>query len=144
MRRMRRANHEGFTLVELLVTVVVLGILAGISMRVIGVKEKAYIATMKSDLRNLTTAQIAYFDDHLKYAPAAAVLDFNRSPGVIIIWLGGRRGYTARAVHTQVASQWCAIFFGDPSPAPIHMPATVEGVIACGAKGGGGGGGGKK
>ena len=137
-------DRRGFTLVELLVTVVVLGILASISMRVIGVKEKAYIATMKSDLRSLTVAQIAYFDYNLKYAPATAILDFNKSPGVNIIWLGGPRGYTARAIHKMVGSQWCAIFFGDPSPAPIHRPATIEGVIACGPKGGGGGGGGGK
>lgn len=133
-------DRRGFTLVELLITVVILGILAGISMRVIGVKEKAYIATVKSDLRNLTTAQIAYFDDNLRYAPATAILDYDKSPGVTVIWLGGPRGYTARAMHKMVASQWCAIFFGDPSPAPLYRPATVEGVIACGPKGGGGGG----
>ncbi len=141
-------DRRGFTLIELLVTVVVLGILASISMRVIDAKEKAYIAAMKSDLRSITVAQIAYFDDNLRYAPATSKLEFNQSPGVRIIWLGGPRGYTARAIHNQVGSQWCAIFFGDPSPAPIHMPATVEGVIACGPKGGGGkgggGGGGKK
>ena len=137
-------NRRGFTLIELLVTVVILGILASISMRVINVKEKAYIAAMKSDLRNLTLAQIAYFDDHFQYAPALALLEFNKSPGVTIIWLGGPRGYTARAIHEQVASQWCAIFFGDPSPAPLYRPATDEGVLACGPKGGGGGGGGKK
>ncbi len=145
MRRMRRANHtKGFTLIEMLVTIVVLGILATISMRVVTVKEKAYIAAMKSDLRNVTTAQESYFDDHLRYAPAAAILDYDQSPGVTIIWLGGPRGFTARAVHQMVGSQWCAIFFGDPSPAPRYSPATTEGVIACGAKGGGGGGGPKK
>ncbi len=138
---MHRANHtKGFTLIEMLVIVVVLGILATISMRVVNAKEKAYIAAMKSDLRNLTTAQIAYFDDHLRYAPAAAILDYDQSPGVNVIWLGGPRGYTARAVHQMVSSQWCAIFFGDPSPAPLYKPATTEGVIACGPKGGGGGG----
>lgn len=145
MRRRRRANHsKGFTLIELLITVVVLGILASISIRVIDIKEKAYIAAMKSDLRNLTLAQIEYFDDNYKYAPATALLNFDNSPGVKILWLGGPRGYTARAMHQNVSSQWCAIFLGDPSPSPIYRPATDAGVIACGSKGGGGGGGGKK
>ena len=127
---------------EVLVVVVILGILATISINMINAKEKAYIAAMKSDLRNVMTAQIAYFEKNSQYAPAAAQLDFNTSAGVVIIFLGGPRGYTSRAIHTQVASQWCALFFGDPSPAQIHLPATVEGVIACGPKGGGGGGGG--
>lgn len=145
MRRMRRANHtKGFTLIEMLITTVVIGILVTISMRVLNVKEKAYVAAMKSDLRNLTTAQLAYYDDHLRYAPATVLLDYHKSAGVNVIWLGGPRGYTARSMHQQVSSQWCAIFFGDPSPAPLYMPATTEGVIACGPKGGGGGGGPKK
>ena len=38
----------------MLVTALVLGILASISMRVIDVKEKAYMAALKSDLRGLT------------------------------------------------------------------------------------------
>src|SRR3989442_15622170 len=35
-------------------------------------KEKAYIASMKSDLRNLVTAEEAYFADSIKYAGTTA------------------------------------------------------------------------
>ena len=126
---------------EMLVTVVVLGILAGISLRVVEAKEKAYIAVLKSNLRTFTLAQTAYYDDNFKYAAATALLDVNIAPNVKILMLGGPRGYTVRGLHELVASSWCAVFMGDPSPEPIYRPAVDEGVITCGPKGGGGGGG---
>ena len=138
----RNSRDEGFTLIELLVTVVVLAILASISLKVIDAKEAAYIAVMKSNLRTLTLAETIYYDENYKYAPAISQLEVNIAPNVQLLLLGGPSGYTARAMHQLVGSQWCAVFMGDPSPAAIYRPATDEGVIVCGPKGGGGGGGG--
>src|ERR1700682_5947210 len=57
-------NRKGFTLIELLIVVVIIGILAAIAIpKFANTKEKAYIASMKSDLRNLVTAEEAYFAD---------------------------------------------------------------------------------
>ena len=53
-------NRKGFTLIELLIVVVIIGILAAIAIpKFANTKEKAYLASMKSDLRNLVTAQEA-------------------------------------------------------------------------------------
>src|SRR5687768_4269490 len=53
-----RTNRRGFTLIELLIVVVIIGILAAIAIpKFANTKEKAYLAAMKSDLRNLATAQ---------------------------------------------------------------------------------------
>src|SRR5579872_2922749 len=61
-------KSRGFTLIELLIVVVIIGILAAIAIpKFANTKEKAYVATMKSDLRNLITAQESYFADSLKY-----------------------------------------------------------------------------
>src|SRR5437899_11519654 len=61
-------NRKGFTLIELLIVVVIIGILAAIAIpKFANTKEKAYIASMKSDLRNLITAEEAYFADSVKY-----------------------------------------------------------------------------
>jgi len=45
---------------------------------------RAAVATLKSDLRNLVTAQEAYFADNVKYAETVATLGFIPSPGVQI------------------------------------------------------------
>ncbi|MGH7548613.1 MAG: type IV pilin protein [Gemmatimonadales bacterium] len=61
-------NRKGFTLIELLIVVVIIGILAAIAIpKFANTKEKAYIASMKSDLRNLVTAEEAYFADSANY-----------------------------------------------------------------------------
>ncbi len=57
---------KGFTLIELLIVVVIIGILAAIAIpKFANTKEKSYVASMKSDLHNLITAQEAYFRDRL-------------------------------------------------------------------------------
>src|SRR5438132_3945506 len=62
-------NRKGFTLIELLIVVVIIGILAAIAIpKFANTKGKAYIASMKSDLRNLVTAEEAFFADSVKYS----------------------------------------------------------------------------
>src|SRR5256714_15387268 len=61
-------NRKGFTLIELLIVGVIIGILAAIAIpKFANTKGKAYIASMKSDLRNWVTAEEAYFADSVKY-----------------------------------------------------------------------------
>src|SRR5512136_426210 len=60
--------RKGFTLIELLIVVVIIGILAAIAIpKFANTKSKAYITAMKSDLRNLVTAEEAFFADSVKY-----------------------------------------------------------------------------
>jgi len=62
-------NRKGFTLIELLIVVVIIGILAAIAIpKFANTKQKAIVASMKSDLRNLVTAQEAFFSDNNDYA----------------------------------------------------------------------------
>src|SRR5690349_24527051 len=64
-------NRKGFTLIELLIVVVIIGILAAIAIpKFANTKEKAVLASMKSDLRNMVTAEEGYFSDSQTYAPA--------------------------------------------------------------------------
>jgi type IV pilus assembly protein PilA len=59
------SNKKGFTLIELLIVVVIIGILAAIAIpKFANTKDKAYVAAMKSDLRNLATYEEQYAADN--------------------------------------------------------------------------------
>ena len=56
-----RTERKGFTLIELLVVTVVLGILAAIAIaKFVSTKESAYMASMKTDLRNFAIYEQNY------------------------------------------------------------------------------------
>ena len=67
-------NRKGFTLIELLIVVVIIGILAAIAIpKFAATKDKAKLASVKTDVRNTETAEEAYFSDYATYGvhPAA-------------------------------------------------------------------------
>jgi prepilin-type N-terminal cleavage/methylation domain-containing protein len=60
-----RANKKGFTVLELLVVVIILGILASIAiMLLLEFKEKGYVAMVASDLTSAYEASVQYYFDH--------------------------------------------------------------------------------
>ncbi|HKC38044.1 MAG TPA: prepilin-type N-terminal cleavage/methylation domain-containing protein [Gemmatimonadales bacterium] len=127
-------NRKGFTLIELLIVVVIIGILAAIAIpKFANTKEKAYLASMKSDLRNLITAEEAYFADSVKYsagtscATAPGTVSFCTTTGVlgptIVVTADG---FTATVSHT-TTTKTCAVYVGTTSLAP----ANKEGEPKC-------------
>ena len=108
-------NRKGFTLIELLIVVVIIGILAAIAIpKFANTKEKAYLAAMKSDLRNLATAQEAYLSDFpdAGYAADVATANFDPSSGVTIaITPDAGKGWSADATHNSTDKS-CAIAVG--------------------------------
>ena len=126
MRRSRR----GFTLIELLVVVVIIGVLAAIAIpKFQSTKGKANAASLKSDLRNLATAQEAYFYENLVYTSNVASLNVKLTSGVTITWgTVGTAGWSAKVTHPLAYPIECAIFMG---AVPPMAPATVEGQLLC-------------
>src|SRR3979490_1775340 len=82
-RTERMLNRKGFTLIELLIGVGVSGLLIAVATpKFANTKEKAYLATEKSDLRNLITAQESYFADNTAYTTALPATMYATSTGV--------------------------------------------------------------
>ena len=116
-------------MIELLIVVVIIGILAAIAIpQYANTKEKAYVAAMKSDLRNLASAQEAYFVDQLSYTTSTSNLEFNNSPSVTIaVPDGDIDSWRATATHVGVAGVVCELYYGNTS----GTTATREGLVSC-------------
>lgn len=131
-------NRKGFTLIELLIVVVIIGILAAIAIpKFANTKEKAIIAGMKSDLRNLVTAQEAYFADNNKYtasigpvqtaADAAFVPTGGNFADITITAPANGPGWSA-TIKRAGTTRTCAIYANGNPPV---APATEEGAPKC-------------
>jgi prepilin-type N-terminal cleavage/methylation domain-containing protein len=129
-------SHSGFSIFELLVTMVILGILAGISLKVADGKKRAYVAVIGSDLRNVATAQESYFHDSFdlpngpRYAANLSQLDFNQSDQVTVQMVGHTKGWSARTIHKKRNDYRCAMYVGDVQGLiQVFEPAIEEGAM---------------
>lgn len=124
------SRKQGFTLIELLIVVVIIGILAAIAVpKFAATKGKANAAALRADLRNLASAQEAYFYEHAFYSMDTVALKHRASRGVVLTITGATgAGWSAIATHPQSYPLTCALFAGTIAPTP---PATTEGVVTC-------------
>jgi type IV pilus assembly protein PilA len=129
-KTMSRSNRRGFTLIELLIVVVIIGILAAIAIpKFQNTKGKANAASLRADLRNLVTAEEAYFYDNSTYTTSISALNIRLTTGVTITFgTATAGGWSAKVTHPMAWPIQCAIFIGS---APALAPATSEGLMAC-------------
>jgi len=109
---------------------VIIGLLASVLIpRFANSREKAIVAAMKSDLRNLATAEESYFYDQLTYTTTLANLAaYQTSAGVTItVNQATMGGWSASASHANT-TRLCFLFVGNASPVGA---ATQEGQISC-------------
>lgn len=130
MRRLNEQRRSGFTLIELLVVVVIIGILSAIAIpKFRATKNKANYAALKSDLKNLSTAEEGFFYDFRTYSTNLDSLRVKTSHGVVItIVEATSAGWSATAYHPDSWPHTCALYYGSVSPV---APATSEGAIYC-------------
>src|ERR1700760_4649737 len=119
--------RKGFTLIELLIVVVVIGILAAIAIpKFANTKQKAYVTAAVSDLRNLVTAEEAFFSDSSKYTATVTDLKFQVSTGMNAPTITvGSGWWVATNSHTQLAGQTCGI--GVNTTNPLSGVTAAEG-----------------
>lgn len=125
------ARNHGFTLIELLVVMAILALLIAIALpRYTDARLKALRAEIQSDLRNLVSAEEAYFDSYYTYTDDLASLDFNLSPNVAIEFVEATAaGWSAKGTHANTIAE-CGIYIGSATP-PGGVPVSSEGVIGC-------------
>jgi len=134
------SNRKGFTLIELLIVVVIIGILAAIAIpKFANTKQKAVKASMISDLRNLATAQEAFYADSSHYATAygttiaTGTLNFSVSQNnTLTIGGGNASGWAATISNPGYSPGSCGVFVGTSfSASGTPAAATQEGVPVC-------------
>ena len=140
-------TRKGFTLIELLIVVVIIGILATIALpKFTNTKYKATLASMKTDLRNLVTAQEGFYFDNNDYAggttgglpvnqPAGAgSVQFLPSSGnVLTLTYVSNTGYKATITNPLLngtTPSTCGVYVGPAANAP-NAAVHQEGSPGC-------------
>ena len=124
-------NRGGFTFIELLVVVAIIGILASIALpKFSGTRDKARLAALRTDVRNAETAEESYYTDSGTYAGLAQLQAdglLTLSPGTTMIVAGSAAGYKVDATNSTIESGTtsCSLQVG------AGASTTVDGVISC-------------
>jgi prepilin-type N-terminal cleavage/methylation domain-containing protein len=89
-------KEKGFTLIELLVVIAIIGILAAIAIpQFAEYRKRGFDARAKSDLRNVATAEEAYFVDYEVYKTCADAACSTALPGISALSAGVTLAITA-------------------------------------------------
>jgi type IV pilus assembly protein PilA len=124
-------NRAGFTLIELLIVVVIIGILAALAIpKFAATKDKAKLASVRTDLRNLMTSEEAHFFDNQVYADyptLQAATNVRITSGNTAEVTPSTSGYKATVTNASISTGFtsCSVQVGGGAT------TGVDGVIVC-------------
>ena len=124
-------NRNGFTLIETLIVVVIIGVLTRMAIpKLAATKDAARLASVRADLLNAEIAQEAYFSDKSTYGTLAQLKNasnFQLSAGNTMAVTASGSGYALTATNSAITSKIkkCTVTVGKGAA------ASIDGEIQC-------------
>ena len=125
LNELRMRNDRGFTLIEVLVVIVLIGVLSGLAItQYARFRASSYDSKVAAAVRGAATGEEAYYAEHLAYAPDVTTLRTVPSDDVHLVITAGNTGNLTssfRIVGTHPGAQKTATWVSDPAPGEPNL-----------------------